>query len=216
MTNEELSILIRQGNREYIPLLYTQIEKLLKAKARSFYNKYPIICSRCGIALDDLIQEGYFAMLDAVNYYKPEDGYKFLTYIGYPLKSRYNRLTGNRSSRTKNEPLNNTKSLDEPLGAEDGAFTIGDVIKDENSEALFDEILGNDYLEDLHNTIEKSMESLTPTQRTVIQCKYFKNMTLSETSNEIDCSTDKARQYEVEALRKLRYSKNSIHLRSFL
>ncbi len=216
MTNEELALLIQQGQRAYIPVLYSQVEKFIRAKANSFYRNAGIKCSRCGVELDDLIQEGYFAMLDAVKGYKPESEYKFLTYIDYPFMNRYNALTGNRTSRTKNEPLNSAKSLDEPLGAENDTFTLADTITDENSTAPFDEVLQNDYLRALHIALEKGMEQMISEQRAAIQCRYYEGRTLQDTGELIGCSREQTRQHEAKALRVFRKPKIARTLRPFL
>jgi RNA polymerase sporulation-specific sigma factor len=216
MSNEELALLIQQGQQQYIPQLYTQVEKFIRMKANSFYRNSAIKCSRCGVELDDLIQEGYFAMLEAVKGYKQENEYKFLTYIDYPFLNRYNTLIGNRTGRAKSEPLNNAKSLDEPLGAEDGTFTLSDTITDENSESLFDEALQKGYLQSLHDALEKGMEQLIPEQRTTIQCRYFEKQTLQKTADKIGCSRERVRQHEQKALRVFRKPKIARTLIPFL
>ena len=45
-------------------------------------------------------QEGYFAFLDAVQAYSPASGYRFTTYLHYPLQNRINALLGVRTVRT--------------------------------------------------------------------------------------------------------------------
>lgn len=216
MTNEELAVLIQQGHKEYISELYSQVEKFIKSKANKFYREFAIKCSRCGVELDDLIQEGYFAMLDAVKGYKPESGYKFLTYIDYPFLNRYNALTGNRTSKMKNEPLNNAKSLDEPIGAEDETLFLSDAIKDDNSEAPFEEILEKGYHSALHNALEKGMEQLAPEQRTVIQCRYYEKRTLNDIGNITGHTREHVRQCEAKALRVFRKPKIARTLIPFL
>lgn len=216
MSNEELAALIQQGHKEYIPELYNQVEKFINAKANKFYREFASKCSCCGVDADDLIQEGYLAMLDAIKGYKLDSGFKFLSFINYPIMNRYNVLTGNRNHKAKNNPLNNAKSLDEPLGTEDETLSLSDTIKDDNAEDLFEEMIHKDYLHELHNILEKGMEQMTPEQRTVIQCRYYDKQTLNDTGNITGHTRDHVRQCEAKALRVFRKPKIARTLIPFL
>ena len=216
MTNEELAILIRQGQREYIPQLYKQIERFLMSKASSFYRKYSEKCSRTGVEVDDLKQESYFAMLDAVKGFKAETGYKFMTFLDYPILNRFNALTGLRTAGGRNEPLNNCSSFDEPVSEEMEALTLGDTLKDENSMLPFDEFEENEGRKGLHIALENGMQALTEEQRVTIQCRYFEKKTLEKTGHVLGCSRERVRQYEQKALRTFRKPRIARTLLPFL
>lgn len=214
MSNEELAALIQQGHKEYILPLFEQIQNFLAAKAYRYFNRFYDVCARCGVTVDDIEQEEYFAMMEAVQYFKPDSGNKFLTYCNYPLANHFRVLTGIRTS--KREPLNDANSLDAPLSSDDEAFTLVDTIPDKNSAAEFDGIEDKVYRAELHDTLEKGIRRLSEPQQTVIRCRYYQNKTLEQTANEVGCKRDGARQHEAKALRTLRTTKISRELRPFL
>lgn len=215
MENEELAILIQQGHQEYIPQLYGQVEKLLRVMARRYFNRFYDVCARCGITEEDLIQEGYFVMMDAVKAFKQESGNKFTTYLHYPFENHVQRMTGYNGRGPRN-PLDQAKSLDEPLSSENADFTLGDTIEDENSEEQFEAVETELYRSALHTAIEKSMETLEPQQREVIHCRYYENMTMQAAGDRIGCTREQARQQEQKAIRTLRKPKIAKTLRTFL
>lgn len=92
MTNEEMAILIKQGRTELYNDLWRQMKRILILKASSFYSKYYNRFIACGIELEDLEQKCYFVLVDMVNAYDPEKGYKLTAYIGFRMKNRIRRL----------------------------------------------------------------------------------------------------------------------------
>ena len=119
MTNEELAIEIQNGKTEYLPVLWEQIEGFVKWKANQCFQKLldnPDIS--LSIEFDDLYDSGYFAMLEAVKYFKPETGYTFLTHMTFPLKKVFRDIISGRTGAThlhKRDPLNHSISLDTPM-----------------------------------------------------------------------------------------------------
>lgn len=215
MTNEELAVQIKQGHKEYITVLYGQIKSFLATKAFRYFNKYHELCDRCGVTVEDLTQEGYLAMTEAVQYYKPDGGNKLLTYFNYPFENRFRALTGRRTNRR--EPLNYADSLDAPLSfSDDTDYILEDTIEDENSESEFETVDENLYQSSLHDTLERGINQLCPSQQTVIRCRYYQKKTLEQTASTVGCKRDAIRQCEAKALRTLRTAKISRSLRSFL
>lgn len=214
MTNEQLAVLIQQGQREYIPALYDQVKKLLRCKARDYFNKFYGPCARCGVELDDLTQEAYLAMLDAVRAFKQDTKSSFTAYLSYPVMNRFRVLT--RCGRGIKDPLNQADRLDEPLSNENADFTRGEIIPDESAAEQFDDVETGLYRSALHTAIEKSMDELEPKQREVIQCRYFENMTLQATGDRIGCNRERVRQHEQKAFRTFHKPQITRELRPFL
>ena len=75
------------------------------------------ICRSAGVQLENLQQEGYFAMLEAIKVYSEDTGYKFITYVSYPLRNTLNTLIGARTN--KDRTLNHAVSFDTPLTGDD-------------------------------------------------------------------------------------------------
>jgi RNA polymerase sporulation-specific sigma factor len=109
VSNEELALLIQRGEKEYIAQLWTQIERFIEIKAW-LYERH---LSGCAADEEDLLQSGYFAMLEAVKYYRPEKGYKYLTYLSYTLKKSFRKVAGIESSRRDTAKF--AYSLDAPV-----------------------------------------------------------------------------------------------------
>ena len=119
MTNEQLAELIQDGITELLPSLWEQVEKFFYLQAGKWFYKYPDMCRRAGVELQDLEQVSYFAFLDAVRYYKREEGNKFLSYAGFPIKTQFNELLGHRYEAQTHLPLNGAVNIEKPIGEED-------------------------------------------------------------------------------------------------
>jgi len=158
MTNEELAISIQQGNKSLIPILWNQVQKLITSFAWQYYLKYASMCSAAGVTADDLIQEGYFALLDAVNAWTPESSFVFTTFLNYPIKNRFNATCGIRGNG--NSVINNSISFETPIGVDD--LTLGDTL--EAKESGYEGVEQSIYIQTLHNDLNKAMERLTVNQ----------------------------------------------------
>lgn len=84
MSNEELVIQIKAGVRvaENMGQLYEQTRKFIHSIAQKYKNYETI---------EDLEQEGYLALYDAIDGFEQAKGYKFLTYAEYWIKQRIQR-----------------------------------------------------------------------------------------------------------------------------
>lgn len=208
MSNEELAIKIQAGELDYLPELWEQTRKLIRAS-------YKRLMRRCGssqqqfmsysVSLDDLEQDGYFALLEAVDAYKPESGYKFNSYLRYPIMNHFFTAIGLRTAKGRNDPLSAAISLDKPIAGEDGELTLADAIADENSLTAFENILDDVHREQLHNVLEYCLSRLEPQQEKAIRAKYYNNKTLEQIADEMGCSLEWARQTINKGLRKLRH-----------
>lgn len=84
MSNEELVIQIKAGVRvaENMGQLYEQTRKFIHSIAQKYKNYETI---------EDLEQEGYLALYDAIDGFEQAKGYKFLTYAEHWIKQRIQR-----------------------------------------------------------------------------------------------------------------------------
>lgn len=90
MTNEELVAQIQAGidTAANMALLWQQNRPLI-GQIAGRYNHYA--------EEDDLIQEGYIGLCDAVDGYSPEGGAKFMTYAVYWIRQRMRRYIQNNA-----------------------------------------------------------------------------------------------------------------------
>ena len=109
MTNEELVIRIRAGIDvpDNMLQLYSQVRNFIYSVAMRFQAYEEI---------DDLLQEGYLALYDAVDGYDPDSGNKFLTYASWHFRQRMQRYVMDKGSclrlpAGKNEKLLKYKKL---------------------------------------------------------------------------------------------------------
>ncbi len=86
MTNEELVCRIQGGEPDNMISLWQQNRGMIHKIA----NRY-----RAYADIDDLEQEGYLGLCDAVEHYDPAAGVKFITYALYWLKQRMRRYIEN-------------------------------------------------------------------------------------------------------------------------
>lgn len=205
MTNEELAIEIQNGKTEYLPVLWEQIEAFVKWKANQCFQKLldnPDIS--LSIEFDDLYDSGYFAMLNAVKYFKPETGYKFLTFLDLPLKTAFNEIISGRSGTTrlsKRDPLNHSFSLDTPL-KDDGEATYGDTIADDTD--IAENVIEGIVQQELHNDLEAALSRLETSEEKVIRSYYYDRLDLQEIGEEMNVTSARVGQIKNSALRKLR------------
>ena len=83
MTNEELAIKIQSGHTEYVPELWEKIAAFVEWRAKKYLAEYP---PHYQDLKDDLVNEGYFAMLRAAKDYDDNKG-AFLTYLSYHIRT---------------------------------------------------------------------------------------------------------------------------------
>jgi len=164
VVNEVLVILIQEGRKDLISILWEQNKRLIAWLAGKFYVKHMDRCAAAGVEIDDLIQEGFFALLDAIKYYKAESGYKFTTYIDYPLLSRMNQLIGYRG---RSDQLNNAISLETNINTESEDICLSNVIPDPNAE-FEDKIVQNETLSRLRETLIDIIKTLPEKHKNVL------------------------------------------------
>lgn len=200
-TNEELAAAIQDGQRELIPVLWDQIQKLLHAKSTSFYYLRTDICARCGVELNDLKQECYPAFLQAIAAFDRERGLTFTAYLNYPFQNAVNALLGLRSERGKHDPLNHAMSLDAPVDAEDSdSCALLELIGDDTS-ADFVKRIDND---DEAAFVRRIVDALPEPDKCVIRALYFEGLTLQATAETLAVSLSAVRYAEQRALKQLR------------
>ena len=181
--NEELAYRIQQGQKEYIPQLWEQSKRLAYLQARKYYTEKKDLCTVAGVTLEDLEQQSYFAFVQAIEYYSPASGYKFLTFLRYPLQQEFNSITGMRTASGRKSIMKAAVRLEQPLTSEDEELTLEDI----TDEALQD-----------------CLDRLTERQRKVITCVYYGNMTRAEAAKEAGCKTTQATEAERKGLYTMR------------
>lgn len=183
-TNEELAVLIKDGKTELYTELWENCKDLISLIAHKHFTVNYDRCISAGVTVDDIIQSGYFALIEAVKYFDTESGYKFVTYLNLPLKRQINTLLGYTSSYR--DSLDYSTSLDVPINDDIGERTLGDTIIDEDSELPFINVENNIFNTQLKAALNSAIETLPERERPVITDFYFNNLSLREIKRRSD------------------------------
>lgn len=214
MSNEELAVRIQAGEATVYSVLWEQVKGFVCNAAYRFYNHYTERCNAHGVDSSDLVQAGYFALVDCVNAYDPQTGYKLLSFIKYPLMNRFQETLGIRTTKGKAEPLNKCISLDMET-TEDGN-TLVEIIPDQHAGEMFEESEHALYTEQLHRKLEEVMSrALTPEQKQVINWRYYGGLSLDRAGERAGKSRERIRQIERASLRVLRKPQHARELKPF-
>ena len=214
MTTEQLAELIGQGdNNELLPLLWEKMRKLYRMWSDGYYTAHKERCDLCGVTPDDLRQEGYLSMLEAVKAYNSRSeehkDTSFTSFCKFPFKSHAAELTGTRTHKRHNEPLNRCRSdIDSPLPGVDGdsSETIGTTTPDPEAEQPFRDIEHSDYCRSIRAAVANTLKE-DSREHQVIKCRYYEDLTLKETGKAFGLSIERIRQLEKAAMRQLRNSR---------
>lgn len=251
MTNEELIQLIKDGEsvKENSYLLYIQNLPLLRLWSKR-YNET--------IGADDVLQECYIALHNAVKTFEIEKGYKFTTYLQSAVKTHFSAILSRYSNtdinakdkkllmqykalnekeqQTAGRNINISKaasllqcsekdlqsilryfdllhclSIDAPVNNDnDEKFALADVLKaDINIILNYEDKAMINYSTKVWDCVHNVC---TEAEENVIKQRYKENLTLKQTGINNGFSLSQARQYEQQALRKLKHNKDIKHL----
>ena len=205
-SNEELALRVREGQTEYITLLWDNTCKLLYKYAHKYYNVYKEKIVSYGLTIEDLQQECFIVLWGMINAYDPDKPFKFNSYAELQFKNHFTRNLLRQINGEEREPLNTASSFDNDVkGFEDEDLTLLEVIPDEAAAQAFEDVTERVYHTQLSNTLELAInEALTDEQHFVIRERFWKDRPFSHISRDLQIKDHYARKLEGEALRALR------------
>lgn len=209
MSNEELAARIQAGERELIPELWEQVRRFVWQQAQ---RRYVLTDGYGGVEVEDLAQSGFLAVLEAVEDFKPEGDYKFLTYLGYRLKNAFAEAGGYR--KRKRDPLNNCTSLDTPLDDSQDSDTLLDLQADPAN--YMEDAERRIWLEQLLAALERPLADLTDEQRETLHRRYWLNQTLEGSAAASGVDKEIVIKRERTALKQIRKRKHQYGLDQFV
>lgn len=198
MTNEELVTKIKAGQRELIPQLWGQIERLCTLHANRVSRALP---STAVCDFDDLFQGGFFAMLKAIEYFDPDSGYSFNTYFNHCHQAAMAEATGFRAAKQKRDPTRFARSLDAPV-SDDGEITLGEIVAD--SRDPIKDLENEMYTEAARQAIRSLLDLLTENEREVIERHFFAGERYTEIAKGMRITKQRVNQLKDAAFRKMR------------
>lgn len=208
MTNEELVVLIQNGERDRIPELWAQVERLVYKHALKWATAFD---GRNGATAEDYVQAGFIGFLDAVDYYKPDSGNKFTTVLGLCIKTPFSQTARVRTSKQRHEPRH-WDSLDAPVSVDDDGDPLLEFVEDPHDENAFREVED----QQLREVLAAALATLSEDQQRVIRLRYWYGFQTAQVAEVMGVSQTKARQLEAKALRALRRPQISRELKLYL
>ena len=124
---------------------------------------------RAGVEESDLLQVAFISLMDTLPTWDVNKG-EFLTLYGIKLKAEFTEACGQRTQRTRCDPINTVcRSMDEPIGEEDSGLTLGDAIADEAAAEAFEDIEQRDF----RQAVQAALAQLTDAQRDAIIGEFW-------------------------------------------
>lgn len=200
MTIEDLAICIQDGDESKVPELWDKVRGLYMKKSFTYYGNHRELCARCGVELEDIQQQSFFAFLRTVEEFKPESGLGFMAFINYPFMTEMQNLTGTRTALTRLDALNNCASLDKEIENEDGTGdTLGDFVPDPTA-LEFLELLDR---QSVGAMIRAEVHRLPAPVCDVIDGYFLEGKTLEKLGQVLGVSPERVRQLKARGLNTL-------------
>lgn len=209
MSNEELVMAIQAGAAERMGELWEQVRLFVIKQAR-----HVPLEGRADVELDDLIQSGYLALVNAVAVYQPGE-YGFLTCLNYHLKTAFAETTRFRSLRQQRETLAGALSLDAPVSGDADASTLGYFQEDPAGAEALEDVEDKLWREQLHEALEAALAALPEQSAEVLRLRHYQGLTLADVGEIRGTTPERIRQMENKAIRQLRKPSIACHLRPF-
>ena len=200
MTNEELAVLIQNGERDKLPELWAQVERFVARQAR---RRLVLSAGLGGVEFGDLYNAGYLALVAAVDSFDPAAGRSFISWLTLALKTAFAEAGGYRSRKQARDPLHRAGSLETPVGEDEDSTTLGELIPDPAAEAAMLDVEERHRQGRLRTALYTAIGTLPPDLQEAILGRYFRGEIVSTKAH-------------TAALRALRHPKVSMHLRAYL
>lgn len=216
ISNENLALRVKAGDIAAAHQLWQQNRGFLALIGWRLFSGFLTRAAAAGVTWDDVQQVGYFAILAAAQGYEPDAGAKFSTYLSYHVHKEFYRLLGLQTERSRKDPLYHAGSLDEPLSKEntDGA-TLAEIIPDPAAADQLEDVEARIWNAQLHEALEKCLDSIDQRAADVIRRQYFGGETLTEIAADYMRSPELIRRISNNGLRQLRRPHVLCHLRDF-
>jgi len=203
---QALILRVKNGECELLPELWVAIKPLVDSYARRYmrFNNGTRFFDEA-----DLTQEGYFALLKAIEYWDPDKGLAFSTMFFWWFSYATREIRGMNGK----DGIFSADSLDRKLFADDEAELSGfveDKASAEDIEKLDDDIFRKQIRGLLQEIIDNQ---LTDIQRQVIQLRYYEGLTLAQVAEKLGVGIAKCRGIENDALAVFRLPSNIAKLR---
>jgi len=167
-TNEELAMSVQTGERDKLLPLWGRVRRFAYHQARRW-----AAAGRGGTTEEDLEQEAFLALLDALERWRPDAG-PFLPMYALRLKAAFTAATGQRTQRDRLDPLQGCISLDAPLTDGEGdPLYLADVLPDQRAEEELESVGERDAAALRNEAIRQALNTLPADQRRAVVLRYW-------------------------------------------
>lgn len=151
--------------------LWEAVRRFVEVKARDYAH-------HCRVPLEDLRQDGFLAMLDAVELYDTEREHgAFLPLLSFTLRKRFSEEMGVRSS--KRDALQYADSIDGPaFPDEPDGPTVGESLEDEGAALAFSGVEYANFIDYCRGMIGAALDTLTDAQASILRLHYLEGLSL--------------------------------------
>lgn len=191
MTNEDLSIQIQLGHTEHYAELWQSVRRLMY---KILHNKISRLELPNYITAEDMEQELYFALCNAVQAYDDTKPYKFTSYLEYHIMNAVR-------SALPSKPLKEF-SYNQTAG-EDEETELIDFIPDSTAAERTQDI----ELTDIQMQTRQAVSELPKRERSVVSLYYFSGQSLAQIAENLSVSPEMVRSIKNKGLRILRRNK---------
>lgn len=157
--SDEIALMIKTGHADLYLDLWRSVESSVKMKAIEFASK-----TGQQDSIDDMLQEAYLVLPDAVEYYDGEQDHKSFSGVlcDWFLPKAFNQACYGGSTKTAfKEPLNSYISLDVPYSTDDDFdLTLLDLLVDERAEEYYRSIEDISFWESVGRLLRKGIHAL--------------------------------------------------------
>lgn len=198
---EEIVGMIKQGDLSLAPKLYEHTKGIICYVVWREWRREHIRrgAKARGMEVEDLLQEGYFMMIQSAQLYDSSIGASFKAYLFAHIRGRLKAMTAFRK-------VDNTRSLSEPFGAGDDAGPLEEIVEDPTALRDFAAVEDRDYLDRLRSDLNDSIEELSSEQAEAIRGKYIESRLVKDLASDLKIAEKKIALIEERALRELRKS----------
>lgn len=163
--------LAKNGDTEALDYFFQKYQPIMYWKATQYFLQ--------GAERDDLLQEAMIGLFKAIRDFSPDKEASFRTFAEICI-NRQLLSAVKRSARQKNQPLNQSLSLDTPMTEEHGLdWTLLDVISEQAAQTPEDYLLKSEDRIDIAERLEKVT---SPFEKEVLRC-YLEGKSYQEMSD---------------------------------
>ena len=175
MTVGELAQRVKAGEPGAMLELWEAVRRFVKIKASDY-------AQRGTVPLDDLLQAGFLAMIDAAERYDPErEQANFLSVLSYTLKTWFAKEAGIKTSRR--DALQYADSLDAPAVAwDENSAPVVDTVPDSGAALAFMDVEYVDFLNYCRQVIRGGLDTLPAKYAALLRMHYLKGRSLKDTA----------------------------------